>query len=40
MKREYRPALLGVVSWAVLMIAVGWISVAAASQYDTLYLKV
>ena len=29
MKRGYRPALLGVVSWAVLMIAVGWISVAA-----------
>ena len=30
MKRDYRPALLGVVSWAALMIAVGWISVAAA----------
>ena len=30
MKREYRLPILGVVSWAALMIAVGWISVAAS----------
>ena len=31
MKREYRLPILGVVNWTVvLMIAIGWISVATA----------